>query len=634
MSYAATFDADARRQSPGPSGSGRLVWISWISVALLLSLAHANAAPGGSGPDLTLPTIPALPARAGQASLPAPAVAASPVSSMAASPAAPIAASPAADIAQRAVAEEPLKPILASSDLVLPTVRPMPMIHTASVPATGPSAMSQASTDTAPADPAPVAPQAGPQSLPPAADQAQLPAAAPAALPPLPSVNPVAPPRQKAGIVASTALTLESGTGKVIALNGAAANVFVADPKVAEVRPASATSLFVFGINPGRTTVAALDNDGHTLAQYDLMVEPQAYSATQAQDMIARLVPNSHIKVQAQARGLLLTGSVNNPIDAAQAVSIAKGFASDGANIDNEVSITSPMQVMLNVRIAQMSRTVVRNLGVNWNAIGSVGQIGTLPALAFNVNNSSVACVAGATGAILTAKQPICPGTNANALIDALAQDNLAHVLAEPNLTVKSGQPASFQVGGEFPIPVSQQNGAISVSYKDYGVILSFLPTVLSDGRIDIHVKPEVSQLDKTNGVDITTGTSTLLIPAISVSRAESSVELGSGESFAIAGLLQQNTTDNAQSVPGLGDTPLLGALFRDTAFQKQDMELVIIVTPYVVRPVSNPGQLHLPTDNYRTPSEMDRLLLMKQVASNTAPVPVKIPGAAGFIVQ
>ncbi len=468
----------------------------------------------------------------------------------------------------------------------------------------------------------PVAAQA-PSSLPPA--------------PPLPTVTTRLPP--KSMTVASTPLTVEAGTGKVIALNGAAANVFVADPKVAEVRPASATSLFLFGVSAGRTTVAALDSEGQTLAQYDLTVEPQAYSSSLAQAMISRLIPSGHIQVQAQSHGLILTGSVNTPQDAAQAVAIAKGFASDGQAIDNELSISSPMQVMLNVRIAQMSRTVVRNLGVNWQSIGGIGQIATgstlngqstnLPALSFNANASTVAC-APPQGSFV----PLCRNANFNALIDALAQDNLAHVLAEPNLTVKSGQPASFQVGGEFPVPVSETNGAISVSYKDYGVILSFLPTVLSDGRIDIHVKPEVSELDKSNAVTINSGTSTLVIPALTVRRAESSVELGSGESFAIAGLLQQNTSDNAQSIPGIGETPLIGALFRDTAFQKQDIELVIVVTPYIVRPVGNPNQLRLPTDNYRTPSDIDRLLFMKQVAANEPPVPVRIPGSAGFIVQ
>lgn len=454
----------------------------------------------------------------------------------------------------------------------------------------------------------------------------QAPASVPAA-PTLPTVTTKLP--AKSMTVAATPLMMEAGTGKVIVLNGAAANVFVADPKVAEVRPASATSLFLFGVTAGRTTVAALDSEGKTLAQYDLTVEPQAYASNQAQAMISRLLPNAHIQVQAQSHGLILTGSVNTPQEAAQAVTIAKGFTSDSLSVDNEISISSPMQVMLNVRIAQMSRTVVRNLGVNWTSIGSIGTIGKLPALTLNTNASSVSC-APPQGNF----QPICPGANFNGLIDALAQDNLAHVLAEPNLTVKSGQPASFQVGGEFPVPVSETNGAISVSYKDYGIILSFLPTVLSDGRIDIHVKPEVSELDKSNGVTISSGTSQLVIPALTVRRAESSVELGSGESFAIAGLLQQTTSDNAQSIPGIGETPLIGALFRDTAFQKQDIELVIVVTPYIVRPVSNPNQLRLPTDNYRTPSDIDRLLFMKQVAANEPPVPVQIPGSAGFIVQ
>ena len=446
--------------------------------------------------------------------------------------------------------------------------------------------------------------------------------------PPLPDVAGRTPARA-AGTVPSTPLLLEAGTGKVISLSLPASNVFVADPKVAEVRPASATSLFIFGVQAGRTTVAALDSDGKTLAQYDLTVEPQAYAAHQAQAMINRLLPSSHVQVHAEPKGLLLTGTVNTPQDAAQAVSIAKGYLADKDVVDNELSVATPMQVTLNVRIAEMSRTVVRNLGVNWSSIGSIGRIGTLPALTLNANANPIPCTLP-----LSSSQGTCPGGNFNGIIDALAQDNLAHILAEPNLTVKSGQPASFQVGGEFPIPVSQTNGAISISYKDYGVILSFLPTVLSDGRIDVHVKPEVSELDKSNGLTLQSGTSTLVVPAVTVRRAESSVELGSGESFAIAGLLQQTTQDNAQGIPGLGDTPVLGALFRDTNFTKQDMELVIVVTPYVVRPVSNPGMLHLPTDNYKTPSDIDRLLFMKQIAVTEPPVPVRLPGAAGFIVQ
>lgn len=427
-----------------------------------------------------------------------------------------------------------------------------------------------------------------------------------------------------------SALVLESGTGKVLGLSGPATNVFVADPKVAEVRPASANSLFVFGVAAGHTTVAALDAGGHLLAQYDLTVQPSAFGAMAAQGMIARLVPGSRVQVQAQQKGLMLTGSVDSPQDAAQAVAIAKGY-SDSASIDNEITIMSPVQVTLNVRIAQMSRQVVRNLGVNWQAIGNLGKW----SFAFSTP-ASLAAIPGAgsiAASVLTGA--IDPNRfGANAIIDALARDNLAHVLAEPNLTVMSGQPASFQVGGEYPIPVSQQNNQVTVDYKKFGVMLSFLPTVLSDGRINLHVKPEVSQLSNQNSVQLSTGSTSLVIPSLTVSRAETTVELGSGQSFAIAGLLQQQTTDNAQGLPGLGDIPVFGSLFRSNGFDRTETELVIIVTPYVVRPVDNIAALHTPNEGYQPATDLQRLLFMRQMAVNQPAVPVRIPGDAGFIVQ
>lgn len=421
-------------------------------------------------------------------------------------------------------------------------------------------------------------------------------------------------------------MMLQAGSGKVITLNGPATNIFVADPKVAEVRPASASTMFVFGIAPGNTTVAAMDNSGHVLAQYELTVEPSTFGAQSAQGMIQRLLPGSNVQVHAQAKGLLLTGTVPNGQDAAQAVAIAKDYAGDTPTIDNELGIMAPVQVTLNVRIAEMSRTVVRNLGVNWQALGTIGRIGGMPALTLNANVDTLSC--GASAGL------ICGGGNFNGVIDALAQDNLAHVLEEPNLTVMSGQSASFQVGGEFPIPISQTNGALSIDFKEYGIILSFLPTVMSDGRINIHVKPEVSQLDKADGINLTAGNSSIVVPALTVRRAESTVELGSGQSFAIAGLLQQTTADNGTNIPGLGDAPLLGALFRDNTFQRLDDELVIIITPYIVRPVSNPANLHEPTDGYTPPTDFERLLLLRQISAKQPAVPVRIPGDAGFMVQ
>jgi pilus assembly protein CpaC len=420
------------------------------------------------------------------------------------------------------------------------------------------------------------------------------------------------------------ALVLEAGTGEVLSLNGAAVNIFVADPKVAEVRPASATSLFLFGIAPGHTTVAAMDNTGHVLAQYDLTVQPSSFGAQSAQSMITRLVPSAHVQVQAQAHGLLLTGSVSSPSEAAQVVAIAKGFAGDTPIVENQITITSPIQVTLNVRIAQMSRSVVRNLGINWSALGNVGS---------NMFISPALTLAAAGTADL-ASSTTAKGFGFAGVIDALANDNLAHILAEPNLTVMSGQPASFQVGGEYPIPVGGQNNTVTIDFKEFGILLTFLPTVFDDGRINIHVKPEVSELDKADGIAFSVGNSTINVPALTVRRAESTVELGSGQSFAIAGLLQQTTADNGAALPGLGDVPVVGALFRDNQFSRQEQELVIVVTPYIVRPVNNSAALHLPSDGYTPPTDLERLLLMRQVSDNKTSVPVRIPGDAGFMVQ
>ena len=431
-----------------------------------------------------------------------------------------------------------------------------------------------------------------------------------------------------------TSMIVEAGAGKVITLANPVANIFVADPKIAEVRPASATALFIFGLSPGRTTIAMMDADGKVLAEYDLNVQPSSFAAKQAQAAIERLLPNSHVKVQAHGKGLMLSGSVKSPTDAAQALAIAKGFATDGGPVDNEMSIDAPLQVTLSVRIAQMSRNVVRNLGINWSAISSFGNIATLPAATLNANGSALTCAAGAAATGGAGAAGACPGLGFSGVIDALAKDNLAHVLAEPNLTVVSGQPASFQVGGEYPIPVSQGQGAVTISYKNFGVQLSFLPTVLSDGRINLHVKPEVSELSSVNSVSITSGTSTIVVPSLTTRRADTTVELGSGESLAIAGMLQQETNDNGSGLPGIGDIPYVGALAHDNQMNRTETELVIVVTPYIVRPVSNPNALRLPTDGYKPPSDMERLLLMRQVAKQRPPVPVSIPGSAGFIVQ
>jgi pilus assembly protein CpaC len=435
---------------------------------------------------------------------------------------------------------------------------------------------------------------------------------------------------------ARTTLRYEAGTGGVITLPAAAANVFVADPKVAEVKPASATTLFVFGVGPGRTTVAAVDSQGVAVAEYDIFVRPAAFASTEAEAAISRVMPGTRIRVTPQSKGLLITGQVPNADDAARAISIARGFLSDGQQVEDQLSVTSPVQVHLRVRIAEMNRSVTRALGVNWQALGSIGRfaIGFTSASGLAQIGNSARLRAGTA--------------DANALIEALAGDNLARILAEPNLTVLSGQSASFLAGGEFPIPVGQQNGAITIEFKKYGVNLAFQPTVLSEGRINLKVTPEVSQLTDQGSVRVQSANGlAIVIPALTVRRAETIVELGSGQSFAIAGLLQDNVNQSDSAVPYLGEVPVLGALFRSDDFRRNQTELVILVTPYIVNPVSDPSQLRVAGDNYTPPNDRERLLLMRQNGQVAQPLPgvartptalVPAPGRPagrpGFILQ
>jgi pilus assembly protein CpaC len=423
---------------------------------------------------------------------------------------------------------------------------------------------------------------------------------------------------------------VETGSGRVITLPAPVANVYVSDPKVVEVRPASPTSLFVFGVAAGRTTVAALDADGNTVRQLEVTVRTSSAPSTEAAAAIRRALPHGTARVEAQPRRLVVSGKVATPADAHAAVATAAAYAAEGQTVDNQLAVNSQIQVGLRVRIAEVSRTVTRALGVNWQAIGSFGKLG----IGFATNNfvdAGLGTINRLAGAYSDNR-----GNSLNGLIDALANDNLIHVLAEPNLTALSGEAASFLVGGEFPVPVAQQSNTLSVEFKQYGVALSFVPTVLAENRIRLKVRPEVSQLTTQGAVSIAVnGTSSVTIPALTVRRAETTIELGSGQSFAMAGLLMDNTSQAVKALPGIGELPVLGALFRSDAFTRNETELVIIVTPYIVRPVSNPALLRTPSDTYRFPSDVERLLQLRQVGRGAAArVAQHLPGQAGFVLE
>jgi pilus assembly protein CpaC len=446
---------------------------------------------------------------------------------------------------------------------------------------------------------------------------------------------------------AHNTVTLPAGTGRVIHLRQPGTNFFVADPKVAEVRPASPDSLFVWGVAPGTTTLAALTDKGETIAQFQVTVTPSGFTARQAgTDISAGGRAVVHAKETPQ--GITLSGSVPTPADAARAVDAAKSELPGDGKVANNLRVTTPVQVSLHVRIAEMSRTLTRELGVNWNTPGSGGgtvdtmglaRLGQHVATGVSTNNPVADSTITPSSAVLS----LVHGWNLETVIQALSDDALVHILAEPNLTTMSGEPANFLVGGEFPIPVASSNtsNTISVDFKQYGISLSFVPTVLSKDNIILHVRPEVSQLDKANGVTFFFGNGAsgtgLSIPALVVRRADTTVQLGSGQSFVIAGLLSDQTTLTGNAIPGMGDIPILGALFRSDSFQRQEDELVIVVTPYIVTPVNDPNAVRLPTDGWRAPTDIERILYLRQSAPGYAGTmkPMQhIPADAGFMVE
>jgi pilus assembly protein CpaC len=440
----------------------------------------------------------------------------------------------------------------------------------------------------------------------------------------LPSANAGAPTVGRRG-----AVSVEVGRGQVVVLPGAAANIYVADPKIAEVRPASSNSLFVFGTGAGSTTLAALDANGALVTQLQITVAPSSGATAGASGAVRRVVPNVSARMTPGPNGVGVGGSAPTPDEANKAMGLTRQFLPTGQTAQNNMGVHSGTQVSLQVTIAEMSRNVTRELGVSWTQLGAVvGRYGVAVANPINLLTTS--------GVSAAANNFSGHGVSISNIIEALAQDNLAHVLSQPNLTAMSGEPASFLVGGEFPIPVSSENNTITVSFKQYGVALAFVPTVLDDGRINLHVRTEVSALTSAGAVQTGTSSTAITIPAITVRRADTTVELGSGQSFAIAGLLQDSVTQQDSGVPWLGEVPVLGALFRSNSFLHNKSELVIIITPTIAAPVNDRRRLHTPDEDYVAADDTQRNILARQTGQRSRPVEVRAPGAGlnGFTLQ
>ena len=449
-------------------------------------------------------------------------------------------------------------------------------------------------------------------------------------------------------------ITLSVGSGRLIALPATMKNVFIADDKVADVQVKSARQLYLFGKTSGLTTIYVSNGAGEVIWSANLRVGANIDSVDH---MLALAMPEAHIlSTPIGASTILLTGSVANPEDIAEAQRLVQAFLGKDANIITRLRSATPLQVNLQVRIAEVSRTLMRQLGSNIATQGRLGSgfigltrgrgAGTISSglpsnVMSGVNTSGMPVLDASTAYGLPAGSISLPfdaatgkfvapgnGSPAYAMASALSnttaiglaghvlglnvldtldigeQMGLVTTLAQPNLTAISGESADFLAGGEFPIPMPGGLGTTSIEYKKFGVSLSYTPTVLADGRISLKVRPEVSELS-TNGAISINGYS---IPSLTVRRTETTVELGSGQSFMIAGLLSNNASHTIEKLPGAGDVPIIGALFRSTSFQQGETELVIVVTPYLVRPV-NDGDITLPTDGYQSPDAIRELL-------------------------
>ncbi len=406
-------------------------------------------------------------------------------------------------------------------------------------------------------------------------------------------------------VIAATGgtITVELNEGKLVRIDDPAASVFVANPGIADVAVKSPRLIYVFGRHPGETSLFAVDGDENVLLSVNLSV---THNLTRLRGALQSLLPTETIDVQSIDGGIVLDGYVETATQSADAQQLAGRFIGDGEEVINRLLVTEPNQVNLRVRVAEVSRDVLRQLGINWSAAlnGSSIAFGFI-SQGFGASNSLLG------NALQSADQGFVNATkgdfNLNSLIDALAQESLVSLLAEPNLTALSGETASFLAGGQFPVPVSQEaangNAAITVEFKNFGVSLGFTPTVLSSERISMRVRPEVSALTDQGAVRL----GNFVIPALTVRSAETTVELASGQSFVIAGLIQNNGTLSASKIPGLGDIPILGELFRSDSFQRQETELVIIVTPYVVKPVPAP-LIASPTDATTGPEGSQRM--------------------------
>ena len=412
---------------------------------------------------------------------------------------------------------------------------------------------------------------------------------------------------------ASSSIELSVGRGRLVSLPASMADVFVANDEVADVQVRSGRQLYIFGKKPGETSIYATDASGRVVFSTVARVGNNIETIDQ---MLSLAMPDASISANPMNGFVLLTGTVQSPDDAAEAERLVQAFVGEDTKVLSRLRTATPLQVNLQVRIAEVNRSLVKEISGNLLTRDTDGPLGngflggifggrSAGSITTDANGNTIYNLTTPAGTRSLAGAGRLFGLDLIASLDIGERSGLVATLAQPNLTAISGETADFLAGGEFPVPIPGNFAGTTIEYRKYGVSLAYTPTVLSNGRISLRVRPEVSELSTEGAIEM----QGFQVPALTIRRAETTVELGSGESFMIAGLLNNRSIGAIDKMPGLGDVPLLGMLFKSDSFRRGETELVIVVTPYLVQPVSA-NDIKLPTDAYNDPNDLQRLLL------------------------
>ena len=425
----------------------------------------------------------------------------------------------------------------------------------------------------------------------------------------------------------SSALEVPMNRAVVVESDVPFAELSIANPGIADISSLSDRTIYVLGKEPGRTTLTILGADGRLITNVDIYVTPDI---AEFKERLEQILPGEPIEVRTANDGIVLSGTVSSAARLDRALELAERYAPD--RVSNLMSVGGTQQVMLQVRFAEMQRSVSKSLSSSLALQGTAlgGDLGLSGGNGTNNNSGAIAntfngSVPGSNeneGAILFGFN--AGGVEVGILLEALESRGVVRTLAEPNLTALSGQEAHFLAGGEYPVPVSSDNGTVTIEYKPFGVELNFVPRVVDGDIINLELNAAVSSIDPSNGFT----NNGFTVDAFRRRETSTTVEMRDGESFAIAGLLSDDFRDLNGQVPWLGDIPVLGALFRSADYARQQTELVIIVTPHLVTPTRGEA-LALPTDRVQPPTERD-LFLFGRVAASEAPT----NGAAGEVAR